>query len=99
MVSVRVGESHAACLVLQHLKTPPQSVVLVGHSMGGVVARALFTLPRFNARLVSLILTQASPHQAPVLALDPYLLGEQSLFCADMLRMPSKDAFCCCFFP
>ncbi|XP_041929415.1 GPI inositol-deacylase [Alosa sapidissima] len=53
---------------------PPTSVVLVGHSMGGVVARALFTLPRFNSRLVSLIITQASPHQAPVLPLDPYLL-------------------------
>ncbi|KAL2081141.1 hypothetical protein ACEWY4_022994 [Coilia grayii] len=52
----------------------PTGVVLVGHSMGGVVARALFTLPRFNSRLVSLIITQASPHQAPVLPLDPYLL-------------------------
>jgi len=62
----------------QHLKSPPQSVVLVGHSMGGVVARALFTLPRFNTNLVNLIITQASPHLAPVLALDPYLLGEET---------------------
>ncbi|KAI4877972.1 hypothetical protein NFI96_020741 [Prochilodus magdalenae] len=54
---------------------PPSSVVLVGHSMGGVVARALFTLPRFNPHLVSLILTQASPHHAPVVSLDPYILG------------------------
>lgn len=53
---------------------PPTSVVLVGHSMGGVVARALFTLARFHPRLVSLIITQASPHQAPVLSLDPYIL-------------------------
>ncbi|XP_030642693.1 GPI inositol-deacylase [Chanos chanos] len=53
---------------------PPTSVVLVGHSMGGVVARALFTLPRFNPSLVSLIITQASPHQAPVLSLDPHIL-------------------------
>uniref|UniRef100_UPI0037E990AE GPI inositol-deacylase n=1 Tax=Semicossyphus pulcher TaxID=241346 RepID=UPI0037E990AE len=68
-------ESMKAILRLyKHLKTPPQSVVLVGHSMGGVVARALFTLPRFNSNLVSLIITQASPHLAPVLALDPYLL-------------------------
>lgn len=63
----------------QHLKTPPQSVVLVGHSMGGVVARALYTLPRFNPSLVGLIITQASPHLAPVLALDPFLLGRRSL--------------------
>ncbi|KAM4561752.1 GPI inositol-deacylase isoform 1-T1 [Fundulus diaphanus] len=68
-------ESIKAILRLyKHLKTPPQSVALVGHSMGGVVARALFTLPRFNPHLVSLIITQASPHVAPVLALDPYLL-------------------------
>ncbi|KAM9709539.1 GPI inositol-deacylase isoform 2-T2 [Menidia menidia] len=68
-------ESIKAILRLyKHLKNPPQSVVLVGHSMGGVVARALFTLPRFNTHLVSLIITQASPHQAPVLVLDPYLL-------------------------
>lgn len=62
----------------QHLKTPPQSVVLVGHSMGGVVARALYTLPRFNPSLVSIIITHASPHLAPVLALDPYLLGKEN---------------------
>ncbi|XP_014028444.2 GPI inositol-deacylase isoform X2 [Salmo salar] len=55
-------------------EAPPHSVVLVGHSMGGVVARALFTLPRFSPRLVSLIITQASPHQAPVLSLDTHLL-------------------------
>uniref|UniRef100_A0A3B5MLY2 GPI inositol-deacylase n=1 Tax=Xiphophorus couchianus TaxID=32473 RepID=A0A3B5MLY2_9TELE len=68
-------ESIKAILRLyKQLKTPPQSVALVGHSMGGVVARALFTLPRFNPHLVSLIITQASPHMAPVLALDPYLL-------------------------
>ncbi|XP_051998972.1 GPI inositol-deacylase [Xyrauchen texanus] len=53
---------------------PPTGVVLVGHSMGGVVARALFTLPRFKPQMVSLIITQASPHQAPVLSLDPYIL-------------------------
>ncbi|KAK2906371.1 GPI inositol-deacylase isoform X1 [Channa argus] len=68
-------ESIKAILRLyKHVKSPPQRVVLVGHSMGGVVARALFTLPRFNTSLVSLIITQASPHLAPVLALDPYLL-------------------------
>lgn len=61
---------------LQGLDRPPSTVVLVGHSMGGVVARALFTLPRFSPNLVSLIITQASPHLAPVLALDTHLLGK-----------------------
>ncbi|TSM60577.1 GPI inositol-deacylase [Bagarius yarrelli] len=58
---------------------PPSSVVIVGHSMGGVIARALFSLPRFNPHLVSLILTQASPHQAPVLSLDPFILDFYSV--------------------
>ncbi|KAM3861858.1 GPI inositol-deacylase [Diretmus argenteus] len=68
-------ESIKAILRLyKNFEDPPRSVVLVGHSMGGVVARALFTLPRFSPHLVSLIITQASPHLAPVLALDTYLL-------------------------
>ncbi|MGH0128711.1 UNVERIFIED_CONTAM: hypothetical protein FKN15_035837 [Acipenser sinensis] len=52
----------------------PSSVAVVGHSMGGIVARALFTLPKFNHRLISLIITQATPHQGPVLPLDSDLL-------------------------
>ncbi|XP_076012185.1 GPI inositol-deacylase isoform X2 [Genypterus blacodes] len=68
-------ESIKAILRLyKDLESPPGSVVLVGHSMGGVVARALFTLPRFKPSLVTLIITQASPHLSPVLALDTYLL-------------------------
>ncbi|XP_016325152.1 GPI inositol-deacylase-like isoform X1 [Sinocyclocheilus anshuiensis] len=59
---------------LQDRPDPPTGVALVGHSMGGVVARALFALACFNPRLVSFIITQASPHQAPVLSLDPYIL-------------------------
>lgn len=42
------------------------------------MARALYTLPRFNINLVTLIITQASPHVAPVLSLDPFLLGKKN---------------------
>ncbi|MBN3307273.1 PGAP1 deacylase, partial [Amia calva] len=70
-----VHESIRAILRLyRDLDAPPRSVAVVGHSMGGIVARALFTLPRFSPPLVSLILTQASPHQGPVLPLDSHLL-------------------------
>lgn len=74
------GVCSRGCLLSahQHLKIPPQNVVVVGHSMGGVVARALYTLPRFKPKLVNLIITQASPHLAPVLSFDPYLLGKQN---------------------
>ncbi|GFR93937.1 GPI inositol-deacylase-like [Elysia marginata] len=51
-------------------KHPPTSVVVVGHSMGGLVARGLFVLPDFDPMMVNTIITQATPHQKPVVALD-----------------------------
>ncbi|XP_064627680.1 GPI inositol-deacylase-like isoform X2 [Lineus longissimus] len=51
-------------------KNPPTSVLLVGHSMGGVVARGLFLLKDFNPSTVHTIITQASPHQAAVVPAD-----------------------------
>lgn len=55
------------------VSNPPKSVILVGHSMGGVIAKALFTLPKFEPRLVHTVITLGTPHQHPVLALDPIL--------------------------
>ena len=40
---------------------------------GGIIARALFTVPTFDARLVHTIITQATPHQAPVIAADYFI--------------------------
>ncbi|KAH9519755.1 hypothetical protein Btru_070832 [Bulinus truncatus] len=37
---------------------------------GGVIARALFTLPDFDSSLANTIITQATPHQRPVAAVD-----------------------------
>uniref|UniRef100_A0A8D2NTU2 GPI inositol-deacylase n=1 Tax=Zosterops lateralis melanops TaxID=1220523 RepID=A0A8D2NTU2_ZOSLA len=51
----------------------PSSVAIVGHSMGGLVARALLTLKNFKPELVNLLITQATPHVAPVMPLDRYL--------------------------
>ncbi|XP_053136263.1 GPI inositol-deacylase isoform X2 [Hemicordylus capensis] len=51
----------------------PRSVALVGHSMGGLVARALLTLKNFKAELLTVVVTQATPHMAPVMPLDQYL--------------------------
>ncbi|XP_065526049.1 GPI inositol-deacylase [Lathamus discolor] len=51
----------------------PSSVAIVGHSMGGLVARALFTLKNFKPELINLLITQATPHVAPVMPLDRYL--------------------------
>uniref|UniRef100_A0A663LMG1 GPI inositol-deacylase n=1 Tax=Athene cunicularia TaxID=194338 RepID=A0A663LMG1_ATHCN len=51
----------------------PTSVAIVGHSMGGLVARALLTLKNFKPELINLLVTQATPHVAPVMPLDRYL--------------------------
>ncbi|KAM6307444.1 GPI inositol-deacylase [Aegotheles albertisi] len=41
--------------------------------MGGLVARALLTLKNFKPELINLLITQATPHVAPVMPLDEYL--------------------------
>ncbi|XP_057982822.1 uncharacterized protein LOC131167837 isoform X2 [Malania oleifera] len=51
----------------------PKSVVLVGHSMGGFVARAAVVHPLLRKSAVETVLTLSSPHQSPPVALQPSL--------------------------
>lgn len=45
----------------------PSSVVLVGHSMGGVIARAMLTMPNYQSNSINTIVTLSAPHaRAPV---------------------------------
>ena len=45
----------------------PTSVILLGHSMGGIVARTMLTMPNYQASSINTILTLAAPHaRAPV---------------------------------
>jgi len=44
-------------------ETLPTSVILVGHSMGGFVARAALVHPHLRKSAVETILTLSSPHQ------------------------------------
>ncbi|KAG0371220.1 GPI inositol deacylase [Mortierella sp. AD032] len=48
----------------------PTSVVIVGHSMGGIVARSLFTMSNYQPGSVNTILTAATPHMIPPVTLD-----------------------------
>lgn len=41
----------------------PKSVILVGHSMGGFVARAAVIHPRLKKSAVETVLTLSTPHQ------------------------------------
>lgn len=45
----------------------PSSVILVGHSMGGVVARTMLTRSNYQANSINTIITMSAPHaRAPV---------------------------------
>ncbi|KAG0008264.1 GPI inositol deacylase [Entomortierella chlamydospora] len=48
----------------------PTSVLIVGHSMGGIVARTLFTMSNYKPGSVKAILTAATPHLVPPVTLD-----------------------------
>ncbi|KAJ4979237.1 hypothetical protein NE237_010017 [Protea cynaroides] len=51
----------------------PRSVIIVGHSMGGFVARAAIVHPHLRKSAVETVLTLSSPHQSPPVALQPSL--------------------------
>ena len=45
----------------------PSSVILIGHSMGGIVARTVLVTPKYQANSVNTIITMSTPHaRAPV---------------------------------
>ena len=48
----------------------PTSVILVGHSMGGVVARTMLTIPNYQANSINTIITLAAPHARPPISFD-----------------------------
>ncbi|CAD1810028.1 PGAP1-like family protein [Candida parapsilosis] len=49
---------------------PPKSVIVIGHSMGGIVARIMMTLPDYLPGSVEDILTLSSPHSTSPLTFD-----------------------------
>ncbi|MCJ1309309.1 GPI inositol deacylase [Agyrium rufum] len=45
----------------------PSSVIIVGHSMGGIVARTMLVLPNYQSNSINTIITMSAPHaRAPV---------------------------------
>ncbi|XP_026821729.1 GPI inositol-deacylase isoform X2 [Rhopalosiphum maidis] len=50
----------------------PTSIILIGHSMGGIIAKGLFIDPSFDTNLVELIITLATPHR-PLFLADHYM--------------------------
>ncbi|PVV04915.1 hypothetical protein BB560_000572 [Smittium megazygosporum] len=48
-----------------------ESVILIGHSMGGMVARTAVTLPKYIKGSAKTIITLSTPHMFPTASLDP----------------------------
>lgn len=54
---------------------PPSSVILIGHSMGGIVARTMVTLDSYVPESINTILTLATPHVLPPVSFDKGIVG------------------------
>lgn len=48
----------------------PSSVIVVGHSMGGIVARTMLTMPNYQPNSINTIITLSAPHARPPVSFD-----------------------------
>ncbi|KGO75872.1 hypothetical protein PITC_033180 [Penicillium italicum] len=48
----------------------PSAVILIGHSMGGIVARTSLTMAKYQANSVNTIITMSAPHAKPPVSFD-----------------------------
>ncbi|KAF2265918.1 GPI inositol-deacylase-like protein [Lojkania enalia] len=48
----------------------PTSVIIIGHSMGGVVARTMLTMPNYQSNSINTIITLSAPHARPPISFD-----------------------------
>ncbi|KAF3767814.1 hypothetical protein M406DRAFT_90386 [Cryphonectria parasitica EP155] len=48
----------------------PTSVMVVGHSMGGIVARTMLIMPNYQAHSINTIITMSAPHARPPVSFD-----------------------------
>ncbi|KAF2792757.1 GPI inositol-deacylase-like protein [Melanomma pulvis-pyrius CBS 109.77] len=48
----------------------PTSVILVGHSMGGIVARTMLIMPNYQSNSINTIITLSAPHARPPVSFD-----------------------------
>lgn len=48
----------------------PTSVIVLGHSMGGIVARTMLIMPNYQSNSINTILTLSAPHARPPVSFD-----------------------------
>ncbi|KAK6440298.1 GPI inositol deacylase [Oleoguttula sp. CCFEE 5521] len=79
-----LNEAVAFILALYHqparsLREPglplPKAVMILGHSMGGVVARTMLTLPNYQEHTVNTIITLSAPHARAPISVDAEMVS------------------------
>lgn len=53
----------------------PTSVMIVGHSMGGIVARTMLIMPNYQAHSINTIITMSAPHARPPVSFDSEIVS------------------------
>ncbi|KAK4140644.1 GPI inositol-deacylase [Dichotomopilus funicola] len=48
----------------------PTSVIVLGHSMGGIVARTMLVMPNYQSNSINTIITMSAPHARPPVSFD-----------------------------
>ena len=48
----------------------PTSVIVIGHSMGGIVARTMLLMPNYQSNSINTIITMSTPHARPPVSFD-----------------------------
>ncbi|KAI9890221.1 MAG: GPI inositol deacylase [Vezdaea aestivalis] len=48
----------------------PTSVIILGHSMGGIVARTMLTMHNYQSNSINTIITMSAPHARPPVSFD-----------------------------
>jgi GPI inositol-deacylase len=52
----------------------PTSVIILGHSMGGIVARTMLVMPNYQSNSINTIITMAAPHAKPPVSFDAQIV-------------------------
>lgn len=52
----------------------PTSVMVLGHSMGGIVARTMLIMPNYQSNSINTIVTMSAPHARPPVSFDAQIV-------------------------
>ncbi|KAL7268563.1 GPI inositol deacylase [Rhizina undulata] len=52
----------------------PSSVIIFGHSMGGIVARTMLIMPNYQSNSINTIITMSAPHARPPVSFDKQIV-------------------------